>query len=229
MPDLTAEQPDITVERKGPRVDAPEKAIQGFLKSTGLTLDDCEQRETPKGPVWFAVKQEKGRPTGDLLAELLLPRHWPPSPGPSPCAGTRAAYAGCAPSARSSACWMATWSPSASAPSRADGPPSAIDSWTPDRTPSPMRTATRRPSKTAKVMLDPEQRKFRRSWTASGQLKRKKGCNPLKDDWLVGENAGLVEWPVVLKGRIDPRFMDLPPEVLRSAMRTHQRYFAAVS
>ncbi|MDD9992597.1 MAG: glycine--tRNA ligase subunit beta, partial [Rhodospirillales bacterium] len=71
VPGLPAEQPDITVERKGPRVDAPEKAIAGFLKSTGLTLDDCEQRETPKGPVWFAVKQEKGRPTADLLAELL--------------------------------------------------------------------------------------------------------------------------------------------------------------
>ena len=71
VPGIPPVQPDITVERKGPRVDAPEKAIQGFLKSTGLTLDDCEQRETPKGPVWFAVKQEKGRPTGDLLADLL--------------------------------------------------------------------------------------------------------------------------------------------------------------
>ena len=71
VPGLPPVQPDITVERKGPRVDAPEKAIQGFLKSTGLTLEDCEQRETPKGPVWFAVKQEKGRPTGELLAELL--------------------------------------------------------------------------------------------------------------------------------------------------------------
>ena len=62
VPGLPDVQPDITVERKGPRVDAPEKAIQGFLKSTGLTLDDCEQRETPKGPVWFAVTQEKGPP-----------------------------------------------------------------------------------------------------------------------------------------------------------------------
>ena len=68
---LPAMQPDITVERKGPRVDAPQKAIAGFLKSTGLTLDDCEQRETPKGPVWFAVTQEKGRPHRDLLADLL--------------------------------------------------------------------------------------------------------------------------------------------------------------
>ena len=47
----------------------------------------------------------------------------------------------------------------------------------------------------------------------------------VQDDWLVTENAGLVEWPVVLMGSIDERFMDLPPEVLRSAMRTHQRYF----
>ena len=68
---LPAEQPDITVERKGPRVDAPQKAIEGFLKSTGLTLADCEQRETPKGPVWFAVTRQKGRPTGALLADLL--------------------------------------------------------------------------------------------------------------------------------------------------------------
>ena len=68
---LPALQPDITVERKGPHVDAPQKAIDGFLKSTGLTLEDCEQRETPKGPVWFAVSQEKGRPTGALLADLL--------------------------------------------------------------------------------------------------------------------------------------------------------------
>ena len=71
VPGLPAEQPDITVERKGPRVDAPAKAIEGFLKSTGLTLEDCEQRETPKGPVWFAVTRQEGRPTGELLADLL--------------------------------------------------------------------------------------------------------------------------------------------------------------
>ncbi|MBT4426347.1 MAG: glycine--tRNA ligase subunit beta, partial [Rhodospirillaceae bacterium] len=64
-------QPDISVERKGPKVDAPEKAIAGFLKSTGLTLDQCEQRETPKGMVWFAVSEEKGRATAEVLAELI--------------------------------------------------------------------------------------------------------------------------------------------------------------
>ena len=49
------------------------------------------------------------------------------------------------------------------------------------------------------------------------------------DHQLVRENAGLVEWPVVLMGTIDARFMDLPPEVLRSAMRTHQRYFGCLT
>ena len=102
---LPAVQPNDTVERKGPRVDAPEKAIQGFLNSTGLTLEDCEQRETPKGLVWFAVKQEKGRPTADLLAELLPQAlaavSWPKSMRWD----ARPACAGCARSAPSSACW----------------------------------------------------------------------------------------------------------------------------
>ena len=59
---LPAEQPDITVERKGPRVDAPQKAIDGFLKSTGLSLEDCEQRETPKGPGLVRHHAEGGAP-----------------------------------------------------------------------------------------------------------------------------------------------------------------------
>ena len=88
----------------------------GFLKSTGLSrCDDCEQRETPKGPVWFAVKQEKGRPTTDLLADYACQRRWLRSPGPSPCAGMSQACAGSARSAPSSACWTMQSFPSASA------------------------------------------------------------------------------------------------------------------
>ena len=68
---LPATQPDISVERKGPKVDAPKKAIAGFLKSTGLTLDQCVERDTPKGKVWFAVSEEKGRATAEVLAELI--------------------------------------------------------------------------------------------------------------------------------------------------------------
>src|SRR5690606_5396001 len=69
---LPEKQPDQTIEKKGPRVGAPEKAIEGFLKSAGLTsLDQCEKRSDGKGEVWFATAHVKGRETGTVAAEIL--------------------------------------------------------------------------------------------------------------------------------------------------------------
>ena len=68
---LPTAQPDVREERRGPRVDAPEKAIQGFLGSLGLTLDDCEQRETPKGTFWFATIEKMGQETVEVLPAIL--------------------------------------------------------------------------------------------------------------------------------------------------------------
>ena len=221
---LPAVQPDITVERKGPRVDAPQKAIAGFLKSTGLTLEDCEQRETPKGPVWFAVRQEKGRPTGDLLADLLPQAlaavSWPKSMRWE-ASGTRWVRP-----IRSILCLL----DDAVVPFRFG----TVES---GRTtlghrflkPGPHTIADtgcyEAGLEDAKVMLDPvrRERKIRKDAAA---LAAGEDLSVAQDEWLVSENAGLVEWPVVLMGRFDKRFMDLPEEVLRSAMRTHQRYFA---
>ena len=220
---LPAVQPDITVERKGPRVDAPEKAIQGFLKSTGLTLDDCEQRETPKGPVWFAVSHEKGRPTtallADLLPEALAAVSWPKSMRWD-ASGTRWVRP-----IRSILCLL----DDAVIPFRFG----AVDS---GRTTLGHRFLSSGPLtvddvgsyaatlESAKVMLDPDERAQRIKGKAEA-LAKSADLTLVQDDWLVTENAGLVEWPVVLMGTIDERFMDLPQEVLRSAMRTHQRYF----
>ena len=223
VPGLPPEQPDITVERKGPRVDAPEKAIQGFLKSTGFTLDDCEQRETPKGPVWFAVKQEKGRPTGDLLAELLPEAlaavSWPKS-------------------MRWDASGIRWVRPIRSILSLLDDAvvPFRFGTVESGRTTLGHRflssgtlTITDAESyaptlETAKVMLDPVQRSQKIKDRAE-TLAKGAGLTLALDEWLETENAGLVEWPVVLMGRFDEAFIGLPPEVLRSAMRTHQRYF----
>ena len=221
---LPAVQPDITVERKGPRVDAPQKAIAGFLKSTGLTLEDCEQRETPKGPVWFAVRQEKGRPTGDLLADLLPQAlaavSWPKSMRWE-ASGTRWVRP-----IRSILCLLDS-----------DVVPFRFGAVESGRTTYGHRFLSSGPItideegsyaatlEDAKVMLDPAQRAEKIRKDAEG-LAQGQGYLFEPDDWLVTENAGLVEWPVVLMGRFDKRFMDLPEEVLRSAMRTHQRYFA---
>ena len=220
---VPAVQPDITVERKGPRVDAPQKAIQGFLKSTGLTLEDCEQRETPKGPVWFAVTQEKGRPTGDLLADLLPEAlaavSWPKSMRWEE-SGTRWVRP-----IRSILCLLDS-----------DVVPFRFGSVESGRTTLGHRFLSSGPLaideaasyaatlEDAKVMLDWPARANEIADTANARAQSETLEFP-HDHQLVRENAGLVEWPVVLMGSIDARFMDLPPEVLRSAMRTHQRYF----
>ena len=231
VPGLPGVQPDITVERKGPRVDAPEKAIQGFLKSTGLTLDGCEQRETPKGPVWFALKHEPGRPTGDLLAELL-PQALAAVSWPKSMRWDESGVRWVRP-IRSILCLL-----------DADVVPfrfAAVDS---GRTTHGHRFLSRRPREIrnaggyeaalmrAKVMLDPEERR-KKIVDGIGARVTKANLNlplnqPVEEFDLVTENVGLVEWPKVLMGSIDAEFMDLPPEVLRSAMRTHQRYFGLV-
>ena len=220
---LPAMQPDITVERKGPRVDAPQKAIAGFLKSTGLTLEDCEQRETPKGPVWFAVTQAKGRPTCELLADLmpqaLAAVSWPKSMRWDE-SGVRWVRP-----IRSILCLL----DDAVVPFHFG----AIES---GRTTYGHRFLSSGPLTignassyeatldSAKVMLSPEARaKMIRDMAVD--LAKREGLYFVDDKDLVDENAGLVEWPVVLMGTIDDISMLLPHAVLTSAMGTHQRYF----
>ena len=226
VPGLPSVQPDITVERKGPRVSAPEKAIAGFLKSTGLTLADCEQRETPKGPVWFAVTREKGRPTGELLADLLPEAlaaiSWPKSMRWEE-SGTRWVRP-----IRSILCLL----DDALIPFRF-GAVESGQTTLGHRVLSSGSLAIEQASdyvealSRAKVMLDRGQRASK-IFTSVRVLSEREGLPFEPDVRLMEENAGLVEWPVVLMGRIDERFMDLPAEVLRSAMGTHQRYFSVL-
>merc|ERR1711969_157742 len=68
---LLAESPTTREERKGPRTDAPEKALEGFLRSTGLTKDQLEARDDKKGQVYFAVIERPGRPAAEIVAEVL--------------------------------------------------------------------------------------------------------------------------------------------------------------
>ena len=104
---LPAKQPDVSEEKKGPRVDAPEKAIEGFLKSAGLTLDQCEKRADPKGDFYVAVIHRKGRADRRMCSPKFLPESDRRNcPGRNPCAGaigTLSAGCGrCIPSSRPS-------------------------------------------------------------------------------------------------------------------------------
>ncbi|MEP1495492.1 glycine--tRNA ligase subunit beta, partial [Pseudophaeobacter sp.] len=68
---LLAESPTLREERKGPKVGAPDKAIEGFLRGAGLTRDQLEERDTPKGAVYFAMIEKPGRPAAEIIAEVL--------------------------------------------------------------------------------------------------------------------------------------------------------------
>ena len=100
---LLAESPTRREERKGPRVDAPEKALEGFLRSTGLTKDRLEARDDKKGQVWFAVVETPGRPAAAIVAEVaeqvIRNFPWPKSMR----WGAGSACAGCGRCIRSSA------------------------------------------------------------------------------------------------------------------------------
>ena len=221
---LPSMQPDVTVERKGPRVDAPQKAIEGFLKSNGLKLEDCEQRETPKGPVWFAVTQREGRPADDVLA-ALLPEALAAVSWPKSMRWEETGVRWVRP-IRSILCLL----DDAVVPFRFGTVESGRTTLGHRFLSSGLVTVEDAGSyaatlEAAKVMLDPERRLRVIVDNVQAQAESE-GLRLAPDDWLVTENSGLVEWPAVLMGHIDARFMDLPPEVLRSAMSTHQRYFS---
>ncbi len=235
---IPTSQPDIESERKGPRVGAPEEAIQGFLKGVGFqSIEQCEQRETPKGPAWFAVIQRKGRPTvevlKDKLPDLVYAFSWPKSMRwrntavrwVRPLHGFLCVFDG---KAVPGEIGFASTIPEET---------QIVIPFT--NTTLGHRFHAPRPFKVkdfadykakllgAKVMLDAAER--RAKILADAKKLAKKAKLALKpDDELLKEVTGLAEWPVVLMGDIDAAFMDLPPEVLSTAMRHHQKYFSLV-
>jgi glycyl-tRNA synthetase beta chain len=228
---LATARADVSEERRGPRVGAPDQAIQGFLKGAGLaSLDQAEKRDTGKGEFWFAVLKKKGGPTAESLPGIIdaamkaLP--WPKSMKWG--SGTM------------------TWvRPLQSIVALFDGKVLAGEV-APGGQMAPIRfgDTTRghrflskgeikvtgfadyvAKLRAAHVILDPVERKQivlsgAEKLCAQAQVALK------ADDGLLDEVAGLVEWPVPLLGTIDGQFMDVPPEVLIVSMKNHQRYFA---
>ena len=219
-------QPDVSEERRGPRADAPEKAIQGFLNSIGMTLDQCEKRETPKGEFWFVVIEKKGRQTAEVLVEILagaissLP--WPKSMrwGAHDLRWVRPLHSIVALFDGSVVpfSYGPVFSGAATRGHRFMAPEAIVVENFAD-----YRTKLR----DAKVLIDTEERKTIIAERAK-ELATGEGLHIMPDDNLLAEVAGLVEWPVVLMGSIDDAYMDLPPEVLTLSMATHQKYFATI-
>jgi glycyl-tRNA synthetase beta chain len=221
---LPAKQPDRVEEKKGPRVDAPEKALQGFLKSAGVTLEQCQQRKDDKGAYYVATISRKGRPTMDVLAESI-PDVISRVPWPKSMRWGSGSFR-----------WVR---PLHSIVAVFDG---EVVKFEIAELRSGNVTRGHRflaPQPIEVRHLEDYEKKLRRGFVIVDHSERRErimneatqkafaiGLEPAKDDALLDELAGLAEWPSVLIGTIAPEFMELPQEILQLSMRTHQKYLA---
>ncbi|MEX2647589.1 MAG: glycine--tRNA ligase subunit beta [Alphaproteobacteria bacterium] len=223
--DLPDYQPDLEREFRGPRIGAPEKAIEGFLRSRGLTsIDQCGVQRTAKGDFYVAVERVAGRPTAIIVKaaiEVVLNEFlWPKSMrwGSSltrwvrPIQGLLCVFG----DAVVPVTFAGREAGRATVGHRFLGP---------DRFTVAAFGDYVAKLREAKVMLDPAERGAVIADGAHAVAVRE-GLALVEDEALVAENAGLVEWPVLLMGRFDEAFMAVPHEVLTSAMKSHQRYFS---
>jgi glycyl-tRNA synthetase beta chain len=226
---------DVREERKGPRVGAPDAAVQGFLKSAGLaSLDQATiQKDPKKGEFYVALIERPGRPTPDVLAEILpgIIRNfpWPKSMRWGPAS----ADAGSLRWVRPLHSIICTFGPETEDPEvvpfEVDGIRSG-DTTRGHRFMAPAAFRVRRfddygPSlERARVVLDTERRKDMIVHDAR-DLAFAQGLELVEDEGLLEEVAGLVEWPVVLMGSFDESFLAIPPEVIRTTIRANQKCF----
>ena len=225
---LLATSPDTREERKGPKVGAPDKAIEGFLRGAGVTRDQLEERETPKGAVYFATIEKSGRPAADIIAEVLEAAirnfPWPKSMrwGTGSLRWVRPLH--------SILCILSDEAGAAIVPMDVDGIVSS-DTTEGHRFMAPGRFAVasfadyESKLKAAKVILSPDERADH-IWAEAQNAAFAQGLEIVEDKGLLAEVAGLVEWPVVLMGDIADEFIPLPPEVLQTSMREHQKFFS---
>ena len=221
---LPAKQPDVSEELKGPKVDAPQAALDGFLRKTGLAKEQLKIEKTPKGDVYLAVIARAGRATAEVLSEVLpetfakLP--WPKSmrfPG-SAVRWVRPLHA-----------IVATFDGEI-VPFEFAGVASGNVTFGHrflSNGPIEVRRFDDYAEKLEKahVVLDAERRKAI-IFENVKQAAFIHGLEMIPDEALLDEVAGLAEYPVVLIGAIEDQFMDVPPEILQTSMRSHQKYFS---
>ena len=226
---LTAASPTTHEDRKGPRTDAPDAALEGFLRSTGLTRDQLQARDDKKGQVWYATLTKPGRPAADIVAEVLETTirnfPWPKSMrwGSGSLRWVRPLH--------SILCILSDEAGATVVPLTVDGIAAgnttrghrfmAPDAFTVSGFDDYAAKLRR-----ARVMLDTQERAAEIRSQADN-LAFARGWQIVPDDALLAEVAGLVEWPVPLMGVIEDRFLALPPEVLQTSMKEHQKFFSA--
>jgi glycyl-tRNA synthetase beta chain len=232
---IPARQPDLKEEKKGPRVGAPEVAVQGFLKSAGLgsIAEATIQKDPKKGDFYVALVEKPGRPAIDVLAEILpivirtFP--WPKSMR----WGERSSRPGALAWVRPLHSIVATFGPETETP---DIVPFAVDGVAAGSTTRGHRFLVpgviharhfadyAAKLERAKVVLVPARRR-EIILNDAKHLAFAQGFELVEDEALLDEVTGLVEWPVALMGSFDEDFLRLPPEVIRTTIRVNQKCF----
>jgi len=244
---LTARSRDVREERKGPSVKAPEQAIQGFLRSAGLSdVGEAEIRSDPKkGDFYVAVIEKPGRIAEEIVAEVVpavvraFP--WPKSMRWGAASGPRGrSYGGIEGRGGEALRWvrplqsiLCTFGPETAETTivdfEVDGIRSGNLTWG-HRFHAPAAIEVRRfedyvaKLEAAKVLLDAARRKDVILSEARNQAFAN-GLDLVEDDGLLEEVSGLVEWPVVLLGEFEKEFLDIPAEVIRLTIRANQKCF----
>ncbi len=215
--------PDYTEERRGPKIGAPEQALKGFLQSTGLTLDQCEQRDG----YYYARIERKGRAVAEVVKEVceaaLSAFSWPKSMHWGdrklrPLPWVRPLH--------NIVCLLDDEVvPVQFAHLTAGNVTYGHRFLAPEAITIPHAEEYEAILKDAFVVVDFEKRK-NYIGNAVHNLALQHGLQVIDDDALLNEVTGLIEHAVPLLGTFEEKFLQLPPEVLISEMKTHQRYFA---
>lgn len=222
--DLPLATEAVSEETKGPKTSAPEQALEGFLRKTGLTKDQLTERNG----VWFAITEKPGRATKDVLAEaipaIIRAFPWPKSQ-----------RWGAASLSTESLRWVRPLSGIVAilGEDLVECEIGAVKSGYATRghrfhCPGEITIGSAHDYaeklRACHVIVDHVEREamVREKAKAAAEAA---GLVLVEDEGLVIENAGLTEWPVPLLGRFDEAFLDVPPEVIQLTARVNQKYF----
>jgi glycyl-tRNA synthetase beta chain len=248
---LTARSRDIREERKGPSTKAPEQAIQGFLRSAGLSsiAEAHVHSDAKKGDFYVAHISKPGRAAAEIIAalmpEVIRAFPWPKSMrwgAASAPKGMR--YNGVEGRGTETLRWVrplqsivCTFGPETEEPVVVDFEVDGIRAGNityGHRFHSPGAITVRRfddyvaKLEAAKVIVDADRRK-EIILSDAKNLAFASGLELVEDEGLLEEVSGLVEWPVVLMGEFETDFLDIPAEVIRLTIRANQKCFVCRS
>ncbi len=231
---LPARSPDQREERKGPRVGAPDKAIEGFLRGAGLDrIEQATVQPDKKGDFYVAMIEKPGRPAPEVIADfmpgIIRSFPWPKSMRWGESSGTAGSLTWVRPLHSILCVFGPETSDTEVVPFAVDGLRSG-DTTYGHRFMAPDAIQVKRfddyvvKLERAKVVLDADRRREMILADAHNQALAL-GLELVEDDALLEEVAGLVEWPVVLVGSFDEGFLEIPPEVIRATIRANQKCF----